>query len=58
MEAVNYERVNFNTAEKIATKKEIPIGLFVAGGVLVIFAALIGVFYYMVISKRIRRKEG
>jgi hypothetical protein len=57
VEAVKYERVNFDTAEKITTKKSIPVGMFVAGGTLVVLAALLGVLYYIVISKKLKRNQ-
>lgn len=57
VEVVNYKRVKFDTAEKVTTRKSVPVGLFVAGGALVVFAVLLGVLYYIVISKKLKRNQ-
>ena len=55
VEVVDYERGTFGTAEKVTTKTQMPIGLMIAGGVMILLSVALGVVYYLLLSKKMKR---
>lgn len=54
VEVVNYERVAFDTAEKVTLKKHIPVAMIAIGGGMILLAVVLGVVYYVVLSKKMK----